>query len=515
MATTKELEQVLGKDLGLDFKVAEARVLPLADVFYLTTNEPIKKFEAVKRDIGYKLGWASVTVEADPAKKAVKITGVKNTAPYIIQRESAAPSPERIAIGMGIEGPIWHSFQDVPHMLIAGSTGSGKSFFLHSILINLLGSGMAYKSIVPIDFKGTLNRYEKYLPPVLKPIRDVKQARVALNKLVEIMETRYAVHLKDKYKDIDAFNAAPAEEKPTDVKVLGRIFVVIDEFADMMLAVDKEGREDIERTIVRLAHKARAAGIHLIIATQRPSVDVITPLIKANIEARIALKVTDATNSRVILDKNGAEELAKGSFLYKVGTIQYGKAWAVTLPNVDAVIDAHPYYYGSKTPVVSAAGTPEYIEWRDWLANSEIDHYTDPGVTYMTAVWDEIKPVQFITAQQIFARISAKYEKNYRSVGFAAQHAIEVLAEKGMIESKIDPSTIAVNRTYKLEDKWQITNLTWKTDEERKPIVEQEQGLIDTNGQYTEKTKEKVAKVLRFATLEQRAKILGRALENL
>ncbi len=247
-----------------------------------------------------------------------------------------SPSPLTLCLGKDIAGnPVVADLARMPHLLVAGTTGSGKSVAVNAMLLSLL-----YKStpeevrLIMIDPKMLeLSSYE-HIPHLLAPVvTDMKDAANALRWSVAEMERRYLLMSKLKVRNIGGFNqkVREAEERgdpimdplfdmsksvdmhPEPLATLPYIVIVVDEFADMMMVVGKK----VEELIARLAQKARAAGIHLILATQRPSVDVITGLIKANIPTRIAFQVSTKIDSRTILDQGGAEQLlGYGDMLY-------------------------------------------------------------------------------------------------------------------------------------------------------------------------------------------------------
>lgn len=198
----------------------------------------------------------------------------------------------------------------MPHLLIAGSTGSGKSVCINTLIISLL-----YKSkpedvkLLMIDPKVVELGIYNGIPHLLIPVvTDPQKAASALNWAVKEMTRRYNLFAENNVRDMKGYNALKNDED-----LLPQIVIIIDELADLMMVASKE----VEAAICRLAQMARAAGLHLIIATQRPSVDVITGLIKANIPSRLAFSVTSGTDSRTILDVSGAEKLlGKGDMLF-------------------------------------------------------------------------------------------------------------------------------------------------------------------------------------------------------
>jgi S-DNA-T family DNA segregation ATPase FtsK/SpoIIIE len=233
-----------------------------------------------------------------------------------------------VALGKTIHGePFVSDLATMPHLLIAGSTGAGKSVSVNSMISSVLFRATPDDvRFIMIDPKRLeLGMYED-IPHLLTPVVvDPKQAANALRWAVREMEERYKTLAANGVRNIDQFNrnirAALAEQKETktpaadgvELRTLPYIIVIIDELADLMMVAGKE----VEESIARLAQMARAVGIHLILATQRPSVDVITGVIKANLPARIAFRVASRIDSRTILDGNGAEQLlGKGDMLY-------------------------------------------------------------------------------------------------------------------------------------------------------------------------------------------------------
>jgi len=224
----------------------------------------------------------------------------------------------RLALGKNIFGtPVSVDLAKMPHLLIAGSTGAGKSVGLNTMILSLLYTATpAEIKMVMIDPKMLEFSLYDGVPHLITPvIVKPKAASEALKKMVAEMQRRYELLSEKGVRNIAAYNKAVA--KSNKEMPLPYIVVFIDELADLMIAAAKQ----VEDSIARLAQMARAAGIHLILATQRPSVDVLTGLIKANFPARIAYYVASKTDSRTILDENGAEKLlGRGDMLYSAGT---------------------------------------------------------------------------------------------------------------------------------------------------------------------------------------------------
>jgi S-DNA-T family DNA segregation ATPase FtsK/SpoIIIE len=236
-----------------------------------------------------------------------------------------------VALGVDTLGePVVEDLVQMPHLLIAGTTGSGKSVFINNLIAGLVCKNTAKEMrFVFIDPKMVELAAYKKLPHLACPvISDIKtDAKTLLNRMVDEMEKRYASMLALETRNIQEFNETIRTRRQSEFEQftgpwqpLPYVVFLIDEFADMVLMLGKEAEE----LITRLAQKARASGIHLVIATQRPSVDVVTGLIKANFPTRVAFRVQSGADSRVILDQSGAETLlGKGDLLYQsAGSIQ-------------------------------------------------------------------------------------------------------------------------------------------------------------------------------------------------
>lgn len=273
-------------------------------------------------DLALALAAKDIRMEAPiPGKSAIgievpnpeiSIVGLRDVLESSSYQE--ASSKLSMALGRDISGdPIIADLRKMPHLLVAGATGAGKSVCINGLIISLL-----YKSkpdevkLMMIDPKMVeLNIYNG-IPHLLTPVvTDPRKAAIALKKVVKEMEKRYELFAKEGARDIERYNLLA--QKNENIEPLPYIVVIIDELADLMMVAPS----DVEDAICRLAQMARAAGIHLIIATQRPSVDVITGVIKANIPSRIAFAVSSSADSRTILDMGGAEKLlGRGDMLY-------------------------------------------------------------------------------------------------------------------------------------------------------------------------------------------------------
>lgn len=256
-------------------------------------------------------GKSSIGIEIPNRKsRAVRISEVIESRVFL-----ESESPMEAALGLDLTGkPVTLDLRKMPHGLIAGATGSGKSVCINSLLVSLL-----YKSsprdlkLLLIDPKMVELAPYNHIPHLVSPvITDVKAATASLKWAVEEMERRYQLFAHAGVRDLNRYNKM-VEEKGDYVQHLPYIMIVIDELADLMMM----SPSDVEDAICRIAQKARACGIHLVIATQRPSVDVITGLIKSNIPTRIAFSVSSQVDSRTILDTQGAERLlGRGDMLY-------------------------------------------------------------------------------------------------------------------------------------------------------------------------------------------------------
>ena len=277
----------------------------------------VSKIVNLSDDLALSLAARSIRIEAPVPGKSVIGIEVPNDKPQVVGLREVITSnefindPSSLAVGLGKEisgKPLIADLAKMPHLLIAGATGSGKSVCVNTIITSLL-----YKSspeevkLLLIDPKVVELAHYNGIPHLLSPVvTDPKKASNAFNWAVNEMNKRYQLFAENGVKDIAGYNRK-CENK------MHKIVIIIDELADLMMACGNE----VEDYICRLAQMARAAGMHLIIATQRPSVDVITGIIKANIPSRIAFAVSSQTDSRTILDMGGAEKLlGKGDMLY-------------------------------------------------------------------------------------------------------------------------------------------------------------------------------------------------------
>jgi DNA segregation ATPase FtsK/SpoIIIE, S-DNA-T family len=339
--SARTLEQKLA-DFGVEGRVVEVQPGPVVTMYKFEPGSGIKVSQIVNLsdDLSMALRAQAVRIQAPvPGEAVVGIEVPNKRRERVYLREileaeefSAAGSQLTIALGKDIAGrPVAADLAKMPHLLIAGATGTGKSVSIHTMIASVLFNATADDvRFILVDPKMLeLSVYEN-IPHLLVPVVvDPQKAASVLLWATQEMETRYLMMRELGVRNIDGYNRAlssgvplsqlktagqgiPASDDPNDPAVgsiehrkLPKIIIVIDELADLLLS---EGKT-VERDITRLAQKARAAGIHLILATQRPSVDVITGLIKANLPARISLQVTSRVDSRTILDSIGAERL--------------------------------------------------------------------------------------------------------------------------------------------------------------------------------------------------------------
>lgn len=325
LSNAKKLEETLAS-FGVEAKVTQIHKGPAVTRYELQPKQGVKvsKIVNLADDIALNLAAPNIRIEAPiPGKAAVGIEVANESSEMVYLRDVidsdrfiAYPSKLAFALGKDIAGkPIVTDIAKMPHILIAGATGSGKS-----VCINTLITSILYKArpdevkLIMIDPKVVELSVYNGIPHLLIPVvTDPKKAAGALFWAVNEMTRRYNLFAENNVRDMKGYNEKQVEESMR----LPQIVIIIDELADLMMT----GAKEVEDAICRLAQMARAAGIHLVIATQRPSVDVITGVIKANIPSRLAFAVSSGTDSRTILDMTGAEKLlGKGDMLfYPVG----------------------------------------------------------------------------------------------------------------------------------------------------------------------------------------------------
>jgi DNA segregation ATPase FtsK/SpoIIIE, S-DNA-T family len=286
----------------------------------LAPGTKVSKVAALKDDLSYALATTEIRILAPiPGKQAVGVE-LPNTSPNLVtlgdifEGLPQSSSPLAVWLGKDISGQaVWTDLARMPHILIAGTTGSGKSGCINTILTSvLLRSSPDDVRMILIDPKRIELGYYESIPHLLAPVvSSPKEATAVLRNVVAEMERRYEQLSKVRARNLPEANRAL---RSRGEKQLPYLLIVIDELADLMMISPQE----VEDCVIRLAQKSRAVGIHLVLATQRPSVDVITGMIKANVPSRIAFAVSSQTDSRVILDQAGAESLlGQGDMLFK------------------------------------------------------------------------------------------------------------------------------------------------------------------------------------------------------
>ena len=322
LENSRILEETL-RSFRVEAKVVEVSVGPTVTRYDLAPAPGVKvaSIANLSNDLALSLAAQGIRIEAPiPGKSAVGIEIPNKDPQGVFLREileddkfEAFPSKLAFAVGKDIAGePVVTDIARMPHLLIAGATGSGKSVCINTLIASLLYKARPDEvKLLMIDPKVVELSVYNGIPHLLIPVvTDPKKASGALSWAVAEMETRYAKFAETGCRELKGFNRYAVEN---DLQELPQIVIIIDELADLMMTCKGE----VEDSICRLAQKARAAGIHLIVATQRPSVDVITGLIKANIPSRLAFAVSSGTDSRTVLDMYGAEKLlGKGDMLF-------------------------------------------------------------------------------------------------------------------------------------------------------------------------------------------------------
>ena len=339
--TSRLIEKKLA-DFGVSVTVVAAQAGPVITRYEIEPATGVKGSQIVNlaKDLARALSLVSIRVVEtipgknlmglelpNPKRQMVRLSEILGSQTY-----HASPSVLTMALGKDIAGhPVVADLAKMPHLLVAGTTGSGKSVGINAMILSLLYKADASLTrLILIDPKMLEMSVYEGIPHLLAPVvTDMRQAANALNWCVGEMEKRYRLMSKMGVRNLAGYNAkikaaiereqpipnpfSLTPDQPEPLSTMPMIVVVIDELADLMMVVGKK----IEELIARLAQKARAAGIHLVLATQRPSVDVITGLIKANIPTRIAFQVSSKIDSRTILDQMGAESLlGQGDMLY-------------------------------------------------------------------------------------------------------------------------------------------------------------------------------------------------------
>jgi len=415
-------------DYGIEGLVTQVHPGPVITMFEFEPAPGVKlnKITNLSYDLALAMRAETVRIVAPlPGKAAVGIEIPNLNREEVSLKEvlsspsfNRIPSKLRLALGKNIFGtPVSVDLAKMPHLLIAGATGAGKSVGLNTMVLSLLYTATpAEVKMVMIDPKMLEFSLYDGIPHLITPvIVRPKAAAEALRKMVVEMQRRYELLSEKGVRNIEAYNKAV--EKSDEEIPLPYIVVFIDELADLMMVASKQ----VEDSIARLAQMARAAGIHLILATQRPSVDVLTGLIKANFPARIAYCVASKTDSRTILDANGAEQLlGSGDMLYSsgVGKITRVHGAYISEPEVKKVVSfikeqSDPHY----EPIFSEEPVDD--------ANGSLDNREDQR----DALYEKARELVIATRQA-----SASFIQRRMRVGYPrAARMVEMMEEDGLV----------------------------------------------------------------------------------
>jgi len=426
---------------GVSAKVENVSVGPAITRYELKPAEGVRvsKIANLADDIALNLAAETIRIEAPiPGKQAVGIE-VPNTEKEMVHLRDVLESDEfqnnksklSVALGKDVAGnTIIADIAKMPHALIAGSTGSGKSVCINTIITSIIyNSKPSEVKLLMVDPKIVELSVYNGIPHLLIPVvTDPKKAAGALAWAVQEMENRYAVFAAKGVRDLKGYNQAIEKEnkdKPDEEKIgkLPQIVIIIDELADLMMVAAK----DVEDAICRLAQKARAAGMHLVIATQRPSVDVITGIIKANVPSRVAFAVSSQVDSRTILDMAGAEKLlGKGDMLfYPSGSPKPTRVQGafVSDDEVEKIVD----FVKSNGEVTYNTDIIEKIENIN-KTDKELDQEQDDD--------DETDPFLMDAIEEVVSsgQASTSYIQRKFKVGYArAGRIIDQMEERGII----------------------------------------------------------------------------------
>ena len=431
--TASKLQKTL-YSFGVQAKVENVSVGPAITRYELKPAEGVRvsKIANLADDIALNLAAETIRIEAPiPGKQAVGIE-VPNKQKEMVPLRDVLESDEfennksklSVALGKDVAGnPVIADIAKMPHVLIAGSTGSGKSVCINTIITSIVYHAKPSEvKLVMVDPKVVELSVYNGIPHLLIPVvTDPKKAAGALAWAVQEMDNRYNLFAEKGVRDLKGYNKAIEHEQENGI--LPQIVIIIDELADLMMVAAKE----VEESICRLAQKARAAGMHLVIATQRPSVDVITGLIKANIPSRIAFAVSSQVDSRTILDSIGAEKLlGKGDMLYfPTGAPKPSRVQGafVSDDEVEKIVD-----------FIKSNGTATYSE--DILESIENNNKTEKELTQEQAQDDETDPFLMDAIQTVVetGQASTSFIQRRFKVGYArAGRIIDQMEERGVI----------------------------------------------------------------------------------
>ena len=434
----KKLEEVL-REFGIIGHVVEVTVGPAITQYELELRAGTKlsKLTSINKEISLALAKKDVRIQAPiPGKSTVGIE-ISNENPSIVyvreimEKLLSEKSNNKLMVALGkdiLSHPKYCEINKTPHLLVAGATGSGKSVCINCILISILMIAKPDEvKLLLVDPKKVELSIFNGIPHLLAPVvTDPKKASVALSKIVKEMEDRYDLFEENKVKNISSYNEMIDKKNKTlsdddKLKKMPYIVVVVDELADLMLVASKV----VEDSIMRITQMARAAGIHLIIATQRPSTDVITGIIKANIPSRISFAVSSGIDSRTILDMTGAEKLlGRGDMLFlpmgESTPTRIQGAW-ITEEEVKKVVDytisQQKAMYDEKLMNLNSEPT------------SKIDANTDVKEEYEDPLYDDIVEFVITSGKASASLIQRRFKLGYNR----AARIVDLLEERGII----------------------------------------------------------------------------------
>jgi len=387
-AKANKLEETL-RNFNVDAKVLQVTQGPAVTRYEIQPNVGVKVSSIVRLadDIALNIEARSIRLEAPiPGKAAVGIEVENEKVNMVTLRDilssgrfKDSKSKITFAVGKDIAGnAITADLKDMPHMLIAGATGSGKSVCINSIIISIMYKASPDEvKLVLIDPKvvelGNYNGIPHLLIPV---VTEPPKAAAALNWAVSEMTDRYRKFADEGVRDLESFNESVGRKKDKEQR-LPQIVIIIDELADLMMVAPSQ----VQESICRLAQMARAAGMHLIVATQRPSVDIITGVIKANIPSRIAFAVSSQFDSRTILDMSGAEKReGKGDMLFNPIVVQKPLRVQGTFVSDSEVHKVIEFVKAQATEVEYASDVLHTIEKGNPMAGGESDELLDDAI---------------------------------------------------------------------------------------------------------------------------------------
>ena len=435
----KKLEEVL-REFGIIGHVVEVTVGPAITQYELELKAGTKlsKLTGINKEISLALAKKDVRIQAPiPGKSTVGIEISNETATVVYVREImeklvGEKSNNKLLVALGkdiLSKPKYCEINKTPHLLVAGATGSGKSVCINCILASILMNAKPDEvKLLLVDPKKVELSVFNGVPHLLAPVvTDPKKASVALAKIVKEMEDRYDIFEEKGVKNISSYNEMIEKKNQTltddlKLKKMPYIVVIVDELADLMLVASKE----VEDSIMRITQMARAAGIHLIIATQRPSTDVITGVIKANIPSRISFAVSSGIDSRTILDMTGAEKLlGRGDMLFlpmgESTPTRIQGAW-ITEEEVKKIVD---YTISQQKAIYDE----KLMNLNSPVETDKIDANTNIKEEYDDPLYDEIVEFVITSGKASASLLQRRFKLGYNR----AARIVDLLEERGII----------------------------------------------------------------------------------